>query len=366
MSKPNILDLYAGCGGFSVGFSNAGYTVSTLVEMDKWACETLRTNFPDAKVIEDRVENLTNYEKKKKYQVIVGGPPCQGFSIASSNRRVKGDARNEEYINFFNTSFAIKPKVIVMENVPEILKFKNRNGDNIVEEIIKLCAENGYSLSFDTVNMSGFGIPQNRKRVIFVAVEGNENFKFPTPTHSSEKDLFSIAQMNIHDAIGDLPKVSPKQYAEGTVLDYTKEPKNNFQKMLRGKSCSLHNHISMRHTDKTIEKFENIRQNKHKKTFDQNHRLIDKHKVSPTITASFYSSFIHYSQNRNLTVREAARIQTFPDTFVFKGHKTTLSKSLLKKKGILWEMHLDQFNQVGNAVPPLYAEILANQIKKYL
>ena len=89
--------------------------------------------------------------------------------------------------------------------------------------------------------------------------------------------------------------------------------------------------------------------------YSQNHRIIDGNKVSPTITASFYSSFIHPAQPRNLTVREAARIQTFPDSFIFKGKKTTLSKKLLAKKGIFEELHLDQFNQVGNAVPPLMA-----------
>ena len=140
----------------------------------------------------------------------------------------------------------------------------------------------------------------------------------------------------------------------------------------------------MQHTDKTVQKFEFIlaqndmplpddlkpRVRSHTDqistaTYGQNHRVIDVNKVSPTITASFYSSFIHPSQPRNLTVREAARIQTFPDNFVFMGKKTTLSKKLLAKKGIYEELHLDQFNQVGNAVPPLMAHHLA-EICKYL
>ena len=101
-------------------------------------------------------------------------------------------------------------------------------------------------------------------------------------------------------------------------------------------------------------------------SYGQNHRIIDASKVSPTITASFYSSFIHPSQPRNLTVREAARIQTFPDCFRFMGKKTTLSKKLLAKKGIFEELHLDQFNQVGNAVPPLMANHLADLCKSLL
>ena len=367
LNKLNILDLYAGCGGFSLGFKNAGYQISTLVELDKWACETLRANFPNSEVIEDTVQNLCNHKIKKNYAIIVGGPPCQGFSIASSNRRTKNDIRNEEYISFFNTSFSFKPKVIVMENVPEILKFKNKKGKLIIDDIRKRCKENGYTLAWEKVLLSGFGIPQNRKRVFFVAIKGEEIFKFPSPTHSKEKDLLSTSCLSIYDAISDLPEVYPKEYPEGSILRYSSNKvKNSFQKKLRGNAQELHNHISMRHTDKTIKKFEDIRMNKYKKTFDQNHRLINKDAISPTITASFYSSHIHYSQNRNLTVREAARIQTFPDNFIFKGNKTTLSKSLLRKKGILSELFLDQFNQVGNAVPPMYAEILGNQIKNYL
>ena len=143
-------------------------------------------------------------------------------------------------------------------------------------------------------------------------------------------------------------------------------------------SYCIYNHIPMQHTEKTVQKFEFLlakngedlpeklkpRVRSHTDvisdaSYSQNHRIIDGHKVSPTITASFYSSFIHPSQPRNLTVREAARIQTFPDSFRFYGKKTTLSKKLLAKKGIYEELHLDQFNQVGNAVPPLMARHLA-------
>ena len=134
----------------------------------------------------------------------------------------------------------------------------------------------------------------------------------------------------------------------------------------------------MQHTDRTIEKFKLLlsgyegtlpeelrpRVRSHtdlisEATYSQKDRVIDGNKVSPTITASFYSSFVHPNQPRNITVREAARIQTFPDSFIFLGKKTTLSKKLLAKKGIVEELHLDQFNQVGNAVPPLMAQHLA-------
>ena len=366
MNEISLLDLYAGCGGFSVGFQNAGYTIKTLVEVDKWACETLKTNFPNSEVIENKVKNFKNNILDETYEIVVGGPPCQGFSIASSNRRKKNDLRNEEYINFFETAFSVKAKIIVMENVPEILKFKNKSGEYIVDDIKARCLKQGYQLSFKTILLSTYGVPQNRKRVFFVAIKGDQIFQFPFPSHAEEKNLFLDKYISIHEAIDDLPIVNPKQYPEGTILEYESTSKNEYQKKLRGISKKVHNHISMQHTDKTIEKFKEIRNKNHDKVYDQNHRLIDKNQISPTITASFYSSFIHYSQNRNLTVREAARIQTFPDNFIFKGNKTTLSKSLLRRKGIYSELFLDQFNQVGNAVPPLFAETLGKELKKFL
>ncbi len=366
MNKPTVLDLYAGCGGLSLGLKNAGFQTLTMVERDKWACLTLKENFKKTEIIEDSVQNFYENYKSKKYDVITGGPPCQGFSIAASNRRIPKDKRNEEYISFFKVCFSLLPKVIIMENVPEIIKFKNQKGLKIIEDISNQCKNFGYTLSWNIIKVANYGIPQKRKRFFLVALKGNKKFKFPPQTHSEKGDLLTKPYLTINDAISDLPEVHPKQHDEDDVIDYKEKPNNFYQRNLRGDSKKLHNHISMRHTDKTVNKFENIRNNASKSSFDQNHRLIKKEQPSPTITASFYSSFIHFNQNRNLTVREAARIQTFPDKFIFKGKKTTLSKSLLRKKGIFSELHLDQFNQVGNAVPPKFAEILGNHIKGYL
>ena len=192
-------------------------------------------------------------------------------------------------------------------------------------------------------------------------------------------------EISFIEATSDLPVVRPHQYPEDAVQTYTMDAQNDFQRFLRRDSTLLYNHIPMQHTEKTVQKFiflqsENSQQlpdelkprvrgdvdTVSNASYSQNHRIIDGKKVSPTITASFYSSFIHPTQPRNITVREAARIQTFPDSFVFKGKKTTLSKKLLAKKGIFEELHLDQFNQVGNAVPPLMAEHLAQICSEFL
>jgi DNA (cytosine-5)-methyltransferase 1 len=185
-------------------------------------------------------------------------------------------------------------------------------------------------------------------------------------------------------AISDLPEVIPRQNKEGDKFNYRVASENKYQENLRGASSSVQNHIPMRHTNRIIERFSHIRLDnsldklsiEHQprkrgssleisgKIYSQNHRRLSPDKPSKTITASFYSSFIHPYQNRNLTVREAARLQTFPDSFIFYGLRTRLSHKLLAKKGIHSEMHLDQFNQVGNAVPPKMAELLAVQLIK--
>ena len=191
---------------------------------------------------------------------------------------------------------------------------------------------------------------------------------------------------NLGEAISDLPVVMPYQFKEGDVMPYTQEPQNDFQHLMRDGAVIVSNHIPMQHTPKTVEKFRFLLNNGNKdelpdnlrsvvrgdttrisnSKFSQNHRVMDAYKIAPTITASFYSSFIHPNQPRNLTVREAARIQTFPDTFIFYGKRTTLSKKLLSRKGIVEDLHLDQFNQVGNAVPPMMASIMADICIKLL
>lgn len=364
--KHKVIDFYSGCGGICLGAIKAGYDLHLALEKDAWACKTLKKNFNYSKIVLDSLNNFDTSQIKEKISVVSGGPPCQGFSIAASNRRDPSDSRNQEYKMFLTKSFEIKPKVIFFENVPEIIKFKNIENKLIIDEISDLLKRNGYSCSHKIINSADYGIPQNRKRFFLIALLGKEQFNFPASTHSSKEDFFLKKHLTIEDAISDLPKVYPKQFEEDSVLTFSSSPKNSYQKKLISNKGLLKNHISMRHTDKTIEKFRLISEQKMSSSFDQNHRIINKDKPSPTITASFYSSFIHYNQFRNLTVREAARVQSFPDDFEFFGKKTTLSKSLLRKKGIFEELHLDQFNQVGNAVPPMLAEILFKKIREYL
>jgi len=238
------------------------------------------------------------------------------------------------------------------------------------------------------LNAADFGIPQSRVRLFLVAgtkgipdINSSKSFGVESPLFSESRPYYTS-----WDAISDLPSVIPRKYKEEETLHYKKVPQNDYQRQLRSGSKIIYNHIPMRHTNKTIERFKlipikrgktNITKefssrkrgdpNKFSKViYDQNHRKLNPNKPSPTITASFYSSFIHSFEHRNLTVREAARIQSFPDVYRFYGKRTTLSNKLLAKKGIYEDMHLDQFNQVGNAVPPLLSKALAKSISDFL
>lgn len=376
MKDIHVIDLFSGAGGLSYGFEQAGCIVDLAIEKDAWAVETYRANHANKNILEADINKLDDSffaKYKGKIDIVMGGPPCQGFSIAASNRRKKDDIRNVLYKQFLRVVKIVEPKVVLIENVKEIIGYKLPDGTRIIDDIKSFFSSNGYSYDYQILNCKNYGVPQDRRRFFFVAVYGSKVVELEKLMQS-----FVTPEISFFDAMSDLPVVKSKQYPEDSVLDYKIEPLNDYQKKMRDGSSRLYNHIPMQHTEKTVEKFAffqknagvelpdelkpRVRGNLEKvsqSTYSQNHRIIDGSKVSPTITASFYSSFIHPTQPRNITVREAARMQTFPDSFVFKGKKTTLSKKLLAKKGIVEELHLDQFNQVGNAVPPIMAHHLA-------
>lgn len=379
MSHVKVIDLFSGAGGLSYGFESAGCEIDLAIEKDLWAVDTYKENHRNKNIQELDITSIPDdyfQQYRGKIDIVMGGPPCQGFSIAASNRRKKDDSRNILYKHFLRAVSAIAPKVVLIENVKEIVGYKLPDGTKIIDDINAFFDENGYNYDFAILNCRNYGIPQDRKRFFFLAVKKEiygSDFKI-----EDYMERYITGEITFSDAVSDLPVVRPREYAEGTVLEYTMKPRNAYQAAMRGNCTKLYNHIPMRHTDRTIEKFKLLlsgyqgilpddlkpRVRSHTDTiseakYSQKDRVIDGNKVSPTITASFYSSFVHPTQPRNITVREAARIQTFPDSFVFLGKKTTLSKKLLAKKGIYEELHLDQFNQVGNAVPPLMAKHLA-------
>jgi DNA (cytosine-5)-methyltransferase 1 len=374
--KLKVIDLFAGAGGLSLGFMNAGFDVELAIEIDDWAHQTYKANHPGVNAICSDITKLPDsyFEQFRGVDAVVGGPPCQGFSIAASNRRDPNDKRNFLYREFLRVVNLTSPSFVLIENVKEISTKKNELGNTILSEITEVLEGSGYQVTFDILNTKEYKIPQERKRFFLLAS------KLGTPIFPTK----STDEVTLWEAISDLPEVIPREHKEGTTFNYRVTPENTYQENLRSDCPRVQNHIPMRHTDRIIERFSHIsldnsvdkisldhqprkRGNSSEisgKIYSQNHRRLSPDKPSKTITASFYSSFIHPYQNRNLTVREAARLQTFPDSFVFHGLRTRLSHKLLAKKGILSEMHLDQFNQVGNAVPPRMAELLATQLIK--
>lgn len=386
LRKPTVLDLYSGAGGMSLGFKNAGFEIVGAVEIDGWAADTYESNFGH-KVMRKRVSEVTDEEINhlKSVDVVCGGPPCQGFSIAAKGRVIENDPRNNEVFNFLNLAFKLNPKFILIENVAQFEKYYISKETLLIDELKNILARNGYKTASYILNAVNFGVPQNRQRFFLVAtrleqIPNFSKFLMPQVAGRDENKYISVKQ-----AISDLPPVTPRMLKEDDIVRYEVSAENEYQAALRNTSGTIFNHIPMRHTPRLVERFRMIPigangasvwdENAPKKRgntkssgtkFEQNHRRMDPDLPAPTITAYMYSTCLHPFQHRNITVREAARLQSFPDSFVFKGKRTTLSNKLLERKGLLNDIGLDQLNQVGNAVPPLLAQGLATEILKVL
>jgi len=381
------LDLFAGAGGLSLGFEKADFKVPIAVEVDDWAADTYENNRKDLKVLRTDIKEISDhyFGQMTGLDVVMGGPPCQGFSISAGNRRKLDDPRNALYRHFLRAVRLTKPRIVLMENVKGILTARNQEGDLILDDIRSTLINLGYNVSYGLVNAVTFGVPQDRIRFFLIAgLDASFRSALDPNLYFQNSPLFGkdSFQISLWDSISDLPTVVPKEIEENSIFQYEMGPQNEYQRKLRRSSDTIWNHVPMRHTQRVIDRFKLIEIGRNQTSvpivngprkrsapndlsgviYDQNHRRLNPYKPSPTITASFYSSFIHPFEHRNLTVREAARIQSFPDTYKFYGKRTTLSKKLLARKGIFEDIHLDQFNQVGNAVPPLLAETLARRI----
>lgn len=340
----NVIDLFCGCGGLSKGFENAGFQV--LLGIDAWedAITTFNYNHKHSKGLCRDLSKLNPEDVKpelgnKSVDVIIGGPPCQGFSVAG--KRIIDDERNKLYKNFVRFVDYFKPKAFVLENVPNILSI----GDGIVRDSIIADFSNiGYKVVYKVLTASDYGVPQNRKRAVFVGLKNGKEFSFPAP--SVKKKITS------KEAISDLPD---RTIEDGG--DYPAQPKCDYQKMIRKNSVGLYNHRITIHTEQTKRIISMVPDGGNYKDLplelQQTRKVhiawtrLDSKKPSFTIDCGHNHHF-HYKFNRVPTVRESARIQSFPDNFIFLG-----------KLG-------SQLRQVGNAVPPLMAEAIAREVKHEL
>ena len=353
----------------------AGFNIPLAIEKDEWASETYKKNHPSTKVLTGDITQIVNLEnllseKDLPIDGIIGGPPCQGFSL--SGNRDKNDPRNSLFMEFVRFVKYFKPKFFVMENVRGILSMKTKDSKSVKDLILSEYNTAGYNVKICQLNAAEYGVPQSRLRIVFIGIRKDIPFKEenigPTPF------LFGKDQITIEQAIMDLPQIDSGEGKD--FIEYSQKPKSNYQKWARNNSDGVYNHIAMRHTKRLIERFKNIdfgqsvadvdechQQRKRGdaskisgKVFSQNNMRPYPNKPSPTVPASFQSNFIHPYLNRNFTAREGARLQSFPDTYIFFGKRTTMS----------WEKNLSQYQQIGNAVPPLLSKAIAENIIIYL
>lgn len=371
----NIIDIFAGCGGMSLGFEMAGFNIPVAIEKDEWASETYKKNHPNTKVITEDIMNISDISSVLPREIetidgIIGGPPCQGFSL--SGNRDKNDPRNSLFMEFVRFVRYFNPKFFVMENVIGILSMKTKSGDCITDIIKKEFETSGYSVEIFILNAAEFGVPQNRVRVFFIGLRND--IEYNKDKIEPKGFLFGDNQITISDAIMDLPQIVSGGGTE--ISEYTVPPSTKYQEWSRLGSKYLYNHVAMRHTKRLVERFEQIKfgqsvadvEEKYQqrkrgevskvsgKVYSQNNMRPYPDRPSPTIPASFQSNFVHPYLNRNYTAREGARLQSFPDTYIFCGKRTTMS----------WEKNLSQYQQIGNAVPPLLAKAVADSILNYL
>lgn len=345
-SNLNVIDLFCGCGGLSYGFEKAGFNILLGIDNDAKALETFELNHKCSNTLCGDITQIT-YEKdikpfigNKIIDVIVGGPPCQGMSI--SGPRKFDDPRNRLYLSYIRLVKEIQPKAFVIENVPGLVGlFGGRIKDSIIEKFTDL----GYSIQYKILCAADYGVPQNRKRVVFVGLKKGE-FDF-LDVHTN--------QITCSMALSDLPTLDEQQGFEEA--NYISEPQNTYQALMRKNSYVVKNHIAANHSNRVKEIISLVPDGGNYKDLPEELRNTRNFNVAwtrfasdrpaPTIDTGHRHHF-HYKYNRVPTVRECARLQSFPDDFIFVGNKT------------------QQFRQVGNAVPPIMAQHIAEQLGKEL
>lgn len=341
-----IVDLFSGVGGLSLGFEWAGF--ETVASIDLWgdAIQTYNHNRKNKCGIEMDIASFNHDIKRLTSNTeitgVIGGPPCQGFSsarLSDASSKIEGinESRNQLYLEFYKTVKMLDPDFFLIENVRGMVTLDK---GAFVKDIHSRFGKLGYEIVHEIINAADYGVPQNRRRVFFVGLK-SKKFNFPK---KREAHLTSL------EALSDLCETFAK-------IGYKSDPKNSFQKLMREGSSCVMNHQPTTHSEKTVEiismipdggsikslpaKFWEVRK------FNKAFQRMNSGQPSLTIDTG-HRNYFHFKENRIPTVRESARLQSFPDNFEFLGSKTS------------------QYMQVGNAVPPLLAYEIALQIKKYL
>lgn len=325
----NYIDLFCGAGGLSLGFSRQGYNNIFSVDIEPSFCETYKYNFPTHRLLQMDITKLSSQDiidivGNRKVDIVVGGPPCQGFSMAGNiGRKFIDDPRNHLFKEFARIVELLRPTCFVMENVARLYTY---NQGEIRQQILNTFASLGYSVSCSVLNAADFGVPQYRYRVVFIGI------------------LKSLGVKKIEIK----PTCNPNEYKT------VRESIESLPRLESAEESNIPNHIAMTHTQQMLNKMAFVKDGgdrydipeiiRPKKGDARKYIRYASNKPSVCITGDMRKVF-HYEQNRALTVRELARIQSYPDDFIFKGSV------------------ISQQQQVGNSVPPLLAEAIAKELK---
>ena len=368
------IDLFVGAGGMSAGFQEAGFNVLAANDFDATASETFKLNHPTTKFFDGLIQNISTETlletvnlERGELDVLIGGPPCQAFSVYNHQRGMH-DERSGLFRQYLRMVEGLMPRIVVMENVTGITSVA---GGRAVHEIYQSLQQLGFHVEHKILKAEEFGVPQERRRIFFIATREHDRVSWPVSTHGRidglfAQDPFLKPLVTVWDAISDLPEL---QRCEGhEVSEYTSNPQSDFQALLRRKSDLVYNHVAPFLAEINQERLKHIPQGgswrdipvnllpagmKRANRSDHTKRYGRLHPngLASTILTKcdlHWGAYIHPTQERTLTVREAARLQSFPDHMRFLGARG------------------DQFRQVGNAVPPLLACQVANAVSEML
>lgn len=360
------IDLFSGAGGFTEGLKQAGYTALLANDSDEMACKTFSYNHPDVPLICRDISQLYLDEildatglSVGELNLVVGGPPCQGFSLAG--RRMADDPRNQLFLNFVRIVRGLQPEVFVFENVAGI---QTTQKGQAVKAIINAFEDIGYSCEYRVLNAANYGVPQKRLRFILVGSRSNEKIGFPPPTHGmiiDQPNLFGESlqpYVTSWEALSDLPQIEQGQGEEE--LYHSGSYFNQYQSARRGyrSAGTIFNHRATSHAPNIIERYaaipeggDNSQVAEHLRTKKVNVYKLNSGMTARTVTCNHRTDLLHPKIPRGTTVREAARLQSFDDDYRFFGNLTRKAR---------W---ITQDDQVGNSVPPLLARAIGEHLR---
>lgn len=348
-----VLDLFAGCGGLGLGFESIGaYDIKLANDIWEPAMRTYTYNNPNVPFILADIKELGEEVLNKYFpngvDVIIGGPPCQGFSMCGT--RDINDNRNTLFYQYARIVKITKPKVFMMENVKGLLSMKNPEGQSIIDAIYEEFSKLGYNLQHQVVNAKNYGVPQARERVIIIGTRKDIKGIFQYPESCLNKEVV----YSVKDALAGLPN---KNSISGELEVERSLSSSEYLKTIIGNK-GIWNHEIPKHKKEVEERMGFVPQGGNWKDIPEEfraggihsnaYRRLDETQPSVTIKHAYKSMIIHPKYNRCLSIREVARLQSFPDDYIFRDNKTS------------------QYQQLANAVPPLLAKAFANQIKEFL